>query len=85
VWDVESGKTVLAIETGLLHVWAVAYSPDTTMIATGGYKYKEYFKIWDAKTGKLAAIPEGDTTQVDCLTWTADGKMLTHRRFRSFA
>jgi WD40 repeat protein len=51
VWDVESGKTVLAIETGLYTVYAVVYSPDTTMIATGGYSEEEYLKIWDAKTG----------------------------------
>jgi WD40 repeat protein len=38
-WDVESGKhveTVLEIETGFGFVEAVMYSPDATMIATGG-------------------------------------------------
>jgi len=39
VWDVESGDTVLGpIKTGHYHVHAVIYSPDTTKIATGGYK-----------------------------------------------
>jgi WD40 repeat protein len=77
VWDVESGKTVLAIETGLNHVWAVIYSPDTTMIATGGYsEEEEYLLIRDAKTGKLVANLEGHTYQVTCLTWTTDGKTL---------
>jgi WD40 repeat protein len=75
VWDVESGKTFLAIETGLIEVWAVIYSPDTTMIATGGYG-EEYLKIWDAKTGKLVANLKGHTHYVNCLAWTADGKML---------
>jgi WD40 repeat protein len=74
VWDVESGKTVLAIETEL-SVDAVIYSPDTTMIATGGYSQKEdYLKIWDAKTGKLVANLKGHTRTVYCLAWTADGK-----------
>src|ERR1700709_41272 len=45
VWDVESGKTVLAIETGLMHVLAVIYSPDTTMIATGGEGEGENLEI----------------------------------------
>jgi WD40 repeat protein len=76
VWDVESGKTVLAIETGLDNVWAVIYSPDTSRIATGGYKYEEHLKIWDTKTGKLVANLKGHTLQVNCLAWTADGKML---------
>jgi WD40 repeat protein len=59
VWDVESGKTVLAIETGLKNVCAVIYSPDMTMIATGGDN--KDLKIWDAKTGKLVANLEGHT------------------------
>jgi WD40 repeat protein len=75
VWDVESGKTVLAIETGFSTVFAVIYSPDTTMIATGGYKREENLKIWDAKTGTLVANLR-HTDAVYCLTWTADGKIL---------
>ena len=75
VWDVESGKTVLAIDTRLSHVYAVIYSPDTTIIATGGY-YGVYLKIWDANTGKLVANLKGHTNGVNCLTWTADGKTL---------
>jgi WD40 repeat protein len=58
VSDVESGKTVLVIETGLSSVDAVIYSPDMTMIATGGcnqLQEEDYLKIWDAKTGKLVA------------------------------
>jgi WD40 repeat protein len=75
---VESGKTVLAIETGFSSMGSVIYSPDTTMIATGGYKREEeeYLKIWDAKTGKLVANLKGHTLPVNCLAWTADGKTL---------
>jgi WD40 repeat protein len=79
VWDVESGKTVLAIATELATVYAVIYSPDTTMIATGGYKkgsHMEYLKIWDAETGKLVANLKGHTSLVLCLAWTANGKIL---------
>jgi WD40 repeat protein len=76
VWDVESGKTVLAIETGFSGVAAVIYSPDTTMIATGGESKEEFLKIWDAKTGKFVANLKGHTGTVYCLTWTADGKTL---------
>jgi WD40 repeat protein len=78
VWDVESGKTVLAIATELANVYAVIYSPDTTMIATGGYKKdsQEVIKIWDAETGKLVANLKGHANLVLCLAWTADGKTL---------
>jgi WD40 repeat protein len=76
VWDVESGKTVLVIETGLRDVCAVIYSPDTTMIATGGGMTEESLKIWDANTGELVANLKGHTYRVYCLAWTADGKTL---------
>jgi WD40 repeat protein len=78
VWDVESGKIVLAIETGFRDMEAVIYSPDMTMIATGGSSREEerFLKIWDAKTGKLVANLKGHTDGVICLAWTADGKTL---------
>jgi WD40 repeat protein len=76
VWDVESGKTVLAIATEFIAVYAVIYSPDTTMIATGGPGPEECLKIWDAETRKLVANLKGHTNIVLCLAWTADGKTL---------
>jgi len=75
VWDVESGKTVLAIETGYIGVHAAIYSPDVTMIATSGAS-KDSIKIWDAKTGKLIANLEGHRRLVYCLAWTANGSTL---------
>ncbi|KIK33463.1 hypothetical protein CY34DRAFT_99550 [Suillus luteus UH-Slu-Lm8-n1] len=86
-WDVESGETVLELmETGHAQVWAVAYLPDMTLIATGGMDgpsmstidgKKEYsIKIWDAKTGMLVATLNGHKHPVCCLAWTADGTAL---------
>ncbi|KIK39019.1 hypothetical protein CY34DRAFT_361562 [Suillus luteus UH-Slu-Lm8-n1] len=90
-WEVESGETMpepienilASIETGHNHVFAVVYSPDTTLIATGGRDgpYSEQptessVKIWDAKTGKLVATLKGHTNDVTCLAWTKDGKTL---------
>jgi WD40 repeat protein len=76
VWDVERGKAVLAIDTGLVAAYAVIYSPDTTIIATGGGNQEEFLKIWDAKTGKLVANLKGHTGTVWCLAWSHDGKTL---------
>ena len=71
VWHVESGDTVLGpIKTGHEVVFAVIYSPDTTKIATGGYK-ETAVKIWDAKTGNLLSTIKHDST-VWSLAWTSD-------------
>ncbi|KAG1856735.1 quinon protein alcohol dehydrogenase-like superfamily [Suillus subluteus] len=83
-WDVESGETILEpIETGHNQVLAVVYSPDTTLIATGGSNGPATnrhgncsVKIWDAKTGELVATLKGHTIAVRCLAWAADGKTL---------
>ncbi|KAG2757632.1 WD40 repeat-like protein [Suillus brevipes Sb2] len=85
-WEVESGETMTepienilaSIETGHEQVWAVVYSPDMTLIATGGWDGRNAcsIKIWDAKTGKLVATLEGHTDLVRCLAWTKDGKTL---------
>ncbi|KAG2749528.1 WD40 repeat-like protein [Suillus brevipes Sb2] len=87
-WEIESGETMpepienilASIETGDECVYAVVYSPDTTLIATGGPDGRddsEYpIKIWDAKTGKLVATLKGHTDDVWCLAWTKDGKTL---------
>jgi len=77
VWDVETGNTILQINTGLNEVYTATFSPDSTLIATGGNSSEdEGIKIWDANTGKLVAILKGHTSYVNCLAWTADGRTL---------
>jgi len=79
VWDVETGKTILEmkINTGPDGVYTATFSPDSTLIATGGYSEDdERIKIWDTNTGKLVAILKGHTDTVLCLAWTADGRTL---------
>jgi len=82
VWvlDVKTGEPVKGlnpIKTGFEQVYAVSYSPEATMIATGGDP-KQEIEIWDAKTGKLLStilIEDVDWT-VWSLTWTLDKKKL---------
>ncbi|OAX31318.1 WD40 repeat-like protein [Rhizopogon vinicolor AM-OR11-026] len=84
VWDVKRGETILAIRTGL-SMSSVIYSPDETMIATGGgsEEKEEYIKIFDANTGKLISNLKGHTHRVHCLAWTADGTTLISCSFDS--
>ncbi|KAG1885228.1 WD40-repeat-containing domain protein [Suillus subluteus] len=84
-WDVEKGEMILGpIKTGHICVFTVVYSPDMTMLATGGRELpqnrtgdnKSPIKIWDAKTGNLVAILKGHTHWVMSLAWTPDGERL---------
>jgi WD40 repeat protein len=71
VWGVEVGETSILqgpINTGE-KVWAVCYSPDDKMIATGG----DDLKIWNANSGELLKTLEGVFMY---LAWTSDGKTL---------
>jgi len=80
MWDVESRKIILEINTGLsgIYLRGAIYSPDETMIATGGSDdaEKEFLKIWDAKAGKLIKNLTGHTNDVTCLAWTHDQSTL---------
>ncbi|KAG2045523.1 WD40 repeat-like protein [Suillus hirtellus] len=77
VWDVKSGEPVEGldpIKTGHEHVYAVSYSPEASMIATGGYN-ESVIKIWDAKMGELLSTIKLDQS-VWSLSWTSDEKKL---------
>ncbi|KAG2097558.1 WD40-repeat-containing domain protein [Suillus discolor] len=75
IWDVESGETVLGpIKTGHKWVYVVAYSPDSTKIATGGL-LENGIKIWDATTAELLhAVTHSQS--VGSLLWTSDSDKL---------
>jgi WD40 repeat protein len=76
VWDMENGKIVLGpIMTGHKNVYAVVYSPDASMIATGGYE-ESGIKIWDANTGSQLFSTLKHDTEVLSLAWTSDQKKL---------
>jgi WD40 repeat protein len=81
VWDVKSREPVQGlnpINTGHRYMYAVSYSPEAKMIATGG-SYKQGIKIWDGKTGKrLSAIKHDHLSMYMCtsLAWTSDEKKL---------
>jgi WD40 repeat protein len=77
VWDVKTGEPVKGfnpIKTRFQYVFSVSYSPEATMIATGG-SFKHGIEIWNAKTGKLFSTIEA-TWAVWSLTWTSDEKKL---------
>ncbi|KAG1875848.1 WD40-repeat-containing domain protein [Suillus subluteus] len=92
-WDVEIGEAFLEpimTRSEYSQVLAAVYSPDTTLIATGGRGYdgswtgapvESSIKIWDTKTCELVATLKGHMDAVRCLAWTPDGKTLISGSF----
>ena len=69
VWEMESGERVLGpIKTGNQRVLAVAYSPDSSNIATGTYLAID---IWDTTTGERLSTLE-QNCHVWSLAWTSE-------------
>jgi RNA polymerase sigma factor (sigma-70 family) len=73
LWDTHTGKPIRAWEdeAGPL---AAAFSPDGTLLATGGYD--GLVKVWDVATGVLRTSLKGHTKYILTLAFTKDGTLL---------
>jgi WD40 repeat protein len=54
-----------------MEVYAVAWSPDGTRIASAGRDRSVH--IWDASTGKTLSTYQGHTMEVYAVAWSPDG------------
>lgn len=57
------------------YVQAIAFSPDSNTLASGGYSPNNVIRLWDTDTGKLLDTLEGDE-EILALTFSPDGTML---------
>ncbi len=74
LWDINTGKEVGQLPAQASLVWAVAFSPDGTKIATGSYK-KEV-KVFDVKSGKELATLAGHKNWITYVQFSNNGKIL---------
>jgi WD40 repeat protein len=54
LWDIASGQVVSRIEAHDRGVHALAFSPDGSMLASGG---GGFVKVWDVATGRVRTTP----------------------------
>ena len=57
------------------YVQAIAFSPDSRTLASGGYLPNNVIRLWDTDTGELRDTLEGDE-EILALTFSPDGTML---------
>jgi WD40 repeat protein len=55
-------------------VWAVAYHPDGTLVASGSDD--RCIRVWKVNTGQVVRILRGHTESVRCLAFSRDGRLL---------
>jgi WD40 repeat protein len=74
VFDAATGKLLAACRDHDNAVWAVAFSPDGSRLATGGEE--RVVRVWDAATGALLATGRGHTGKLVGVAFGPDGSRL---------
>jgi len=75
IWDVETGALLHDINTGSV-VDSLAYSPDGTILASGGGYQNSAVQLWDTASGALLRLLEGHPNAVVSLAFSPDSRLL---------
>ena len=88
LWDVGTGKVRATLKGHKGSVFALAFSPDGKVLASGPYaggiegsKGDYAIKLWDVESGKETAALSGHVKGIYSLTFAPDGKTLVAADF----
>jgi WD40 repeat protein len=73
IWDAASGKQVHVLRTQETLAYSVAFSPDSSRLATSA---TEKIKVWDVATGTQTAAISGHSGWTTSLAWSPDGRRI---------
>jgi len=76
IWNATSGEMVMQLSGHTSGVETVAYSPDGTLLASGGGYPDNSIRIWNAHSGELLRVLEGHASGVRYVSFSPDGKTL---------
>jgi WD40 repeat protein/class 3 adenylate cyclase len=74
IWDVDTGKKQTTFSGHQDILWDVAYSPDGSQLATGGFD--NTVRLWDAESGVQLLVLRGHDLVVGKLAFSPDGSKL---------
>src|SRR5262249_45894357 len=74
LWDAATGKHLFRMGGDRSTVWALAFSPDGGLLASGGGD--RVIRLWDVATGRLLLALEGHRGPVRGVSFAPDGSVL---------
>lgn len=83
VWDVTTWKQKFTLKGYTHPVIDIAFSPDNSTLASGGFDADIY--LWDVVTGKQKNKLISDKNYVGCVAFSPDGRMFARGSYRSTA
>lgn len=74
LWDVQTGKEIIALKGHSDFITAVAFSPNGQHLLTGGYD--KTAKLWDAQSGKMLRTFKGHSSSVQSVAFSPDSQQV---------